>query len=98
MNIQYFIALLLVLNIVLVNSDLLVKLYYWSYKKLFNPKYNEGDYVIGMGELLEIVYVLEHEPPYTYFCLPLNKNTVIIQYHYRQKELKPASDLINVLR
>jgi hypothetical protein len=90
-------ALLLVTNIALYHSVPIMDMVYWTLRKLMKPKFKVGEFVVIRGHTCEIVHISARGMPYSYYCLPLNKNKSIIGNYYPQKALKPLSDLTKSL-
>jgi hypothetical protein len=98
LSFAYFvISFLLISNILLFHGHLFVAGYYWGYRKLFKPKFKIGEIVIVKGQLFEIIHVSSVAKPYSYFCLPINKNSNILSTYYPQKELTAISALTKAL-
>jgi hypothetical protein len=98
LSFAYFvISFLLISNILLFHGQLFVNGYYWTYRKLFKPKFKVSEIVIVKGQLFEIIHISTVARPYSYFCLPLNKNSNILSTYYPQKELKAISALTKAL-
>lgn len=99
MAVMYVVAVLLVIQMILMNGDKLYEMYAWVYKKIKKPKFKEGEFVMINDVEYEVICLSKSQKPYTYFCLPIYdyKKNMAFENYYHESEIKKKTGLLKEL-
>lgn len=92
-------AILLTLNMLLAHGNIIVKGYYWLYRKCIKPKFMVGELVFINGVEFEIALITKSYRPYTYFCIPIKSNNIsrMLETYYHESDIKKKTGLLKEL-
>ncbi len=91
-------AILLTFNMILMHGHKFVEFYYYCYRKLNNPKFRPGEFVMIDDREFEIILITHNSKPYTYFCLPTsNSNARMLETYFHESRIKKKTGLLKEL-
>ena len=92
------VSILLVLNMLFTYPERIGMVYGWVYRKLKNPKFAVGEFVLINGLEFEVIYVSREQRPYTYLCVPVNPRSKQFSHnYYHESEIKKKTGLLKEL-
>lgn len=89
-------SILLTINMLLMHFDRIVKFYYYMYRKIIKPKFQENELVMINNAEWKVMLVSETSPPYTYLCVSTNnqnKNACYFSENKLQKKTGVLKEL-----